>query len=121
MKPKATATTTETADMRVGDRPSLPASPPAPMSPDEWWDREAERMRAELDAFAAKGSTITGRENWYALQLRRVLLRLYIEHRRGQRPGKPGASPAKPRGQDIGDLIAQAEADPAGDTPPDAL
>ncbi len=93
-------------DKREGNRPEAPASPPPGVTPiREWWEQEATRIRAELDAFGPKPKA---EDRWYALRLRGQLMKLY---RLLEGKGAPTA-PAAPKRATVGDLIRRAQAVP---------
>jgi len=87
-----------------------PAVPPAwdPLEL-EWWRAEAGRVRVELDALTGA----KGKDRGYRMRLRGQLIKL-----RGMLARAAGAPvpTAKPK-PSVADLIARAQADPAGDEP----
>ncbi len=73
----------------------------------EWWEQEAKRIRAELDALVNPKAA----DRWYALRLRGQLMKLY---RLLEGKGAP-APPAAPKRATVGDLIRRAQAVPDDD------
>jgi|SRR6266849_7824280 len=89
-----------------------PASPtePSTVSHREFWTRELARRVAEAEALAVDPKP---EDRWYRLRVLAWIRRTERDLAGSNTP----AAPPKPKAPSVADLIARANADPAGDEP----
>ena len=110
----ATVEQTPTKKIQAGGSPSLPANPPAPstVSLREFYTRELARRVTEAEALAVDPQP---EDRWYRLRVLAWIRR--TERDLAGVNNNPKSTPTTKAAPTVADLIARANADPAGDEP----